>query len=223
MSFLEAEFPRSIMFKRVGGQKFNTAVLDVQSGQEQRNRNWQNPRAEYVASLNTSAKRANQLLQFVEDVRTFFLLVGGMADGFRYYDPVDCVATNEPMVAALGGGWQLQKTYFRFGRTYVRTITKPIIGTNTIWDYQGNYLADTLTVSGGSIVSVDHTTGIVQLSGVTGTPTASFRYHIPVRLTSDKFEPELQESNLNPIGGGPVQPIIEWHSLGLIEVRPPNY
>lgn len=227
MAFCEAEFPRKIRFRRVGGQSFSTDIIIAQSGQEQRNRNWANPRAQYVASLVTPAQRADDLLQFVEDVRTFFILIGGPADPFRYYDPLDCMAVNEPMALVSGSTYQLQKTYSRFGRTYVRTITKPI--TSAVLDYQGNPLASGVTFTGGSSPTIDHTTGQVTF-GSASSPSASFLYHIPVRLSSEKFEPEVQESNLNPTGtfdpSDPttwVKPIIEWNNLGLIEVRPPNY
>jgi hypothetical protein len=64
--------------------------------------------------------------------------------------------------------------------------------------------------------SVDHVTGQVTFSSVSGTPHATFYYDIPVRLTSDKFEPEVEPSST-------VNRLIKWNSLGLIEVRPPNY
>ncbi len=228
MSFFEGELSRYMQYHRTGGQKFNTAVVAVQSGQEQRNRAWQNPRAEYTGGLTTSVKEVGNLYQFVEQIRTFFLMVGGMADGFRYYDPIDCIASNEAMVVVSGSIYQLQKTYSLGGRTYVRAITKPI--TSSVIDFKGNALPNTISVTGGTISSVDHTTGQVTLSGVSGTPHASFQYHIPVRFTSDQFDPEIQESDLNPVTGiDPTDPttwptpIIKWNSLGLIEVRPPNY
>jgi len=216
MSFFEAEFPRAIGFQRTGGPTFNTAIVAVQSGQEQRNRPWQHPRAEYSASLITPASTIGFTDLFIEQLRTFFLLVGGMADGFRFYDHLDCTATNEPMSLVSGSIYQLQKTYSMGGRTYVRPIYKPI--TSSVVDYKGVALTPpvVLSVSGGTIVSTDHTTGQVTLSGVSGTPHASFSYHIPVRLTSDKFEPEVQPSSSG-------NRIIHWNSLGLIEVRPPNY
>ena len=231
MAFIEAEvLPRSIAFKRVGGQMFNTVPTATQSGQETRNRNWQNPRAEYVASLVTPVQRSSDLLQFVEDVRTNFILAGGMANSFRYFDPLDCKAVNEPMVLVSGSIWQLQKTYLRFGLTYVRTITKPI--TSAVLDYQGNVISNVAspTFANATGPTIDHTTGKVTFASVSGTPTASFGYHIPVRLTSDKFAPEVEESDNNPAGHfDPLdpttwsKPVIQWNSLGLIEVRPPNY
>jgi uncharacterized protein (TIGR02217 family) len=214
VSFFEAEFPRAIGFQRVGGPAFNTALVGVQSGQEQRNRAWSFARAEYQASLITPASAVGNTDTFIAQVETFFLMVGGMADGFRFYDHLDCIAVNEPMVLSSGSIWQLQKTYSLGGRTYVRAITKPI--TSSVIDYKGVSLANTVSVSGGTVSAVDHQTGLVTFSSVSGTPHASFQYHIPVRLTSDKFEPEVEASSS-------ANRIIKWNSLGLIEVRPPNY
>lgn len=209
------EFPRPIGFQRVGGPGFNTAIVAVQSGQEQRNRSWAYARAEYQASLVTPVSAVGNTDAFIEAVRTFFLQVGGMADGFRFFDHLDYQATNEPLTLVSGSIYQLQKTYSLGGRTYVRPITKPI--TSSVVNYQGVNLANTVSItSGGTLVSTDHATGQVTLSGVSGTPHASFQYHIPVRFTSDKFEPEVEASSSN-------NRIIKWNSLGLIEVRPPNY
>lgn len=217
MAFFEAEFPRNIGFQRVGGAAFNTAIVGVQSGQEQRNRNWAFARAKYTASLMTPVSSVGDLQGFIDNVHRFFLMVGGMGDGFRFYDHIDCQATNEAMVVVSGSIWQLQKTYALGGRTYVRTITKPI--TSSVVDYTGVALPNSCTFTNATGPTIDHATGQVTFASVTGTPHATFKYHIPARLTSDDFDPEVQPSN-DPTTGGRV---IKWNSLGLIEVRPPNY
>lgn len=217
MAFFETEFPRKgLSFQRLGGIGFNTAVVAVQSGQEQRNRAWANPRRKYSGSLILTSELTTPLyIAIYNDVEKFLMMVAGQADAFRFYDELDYQATNEPMADLGGGVWQLQKTYSLNGRTYVRAITKPI--TSSVKDYQGNALANTVSiVSGGTLVSVDHTTGKVTLSGVSGTPHATFEYHVPVRLTSDDFEPQIEQS-------GPGARIVKWNSLGLIEVLPTNY
>ena len=220
MSFFEIELPRKIDFDLIGGAAFNSDVIAVQSGQEQRNRNWLFARAEYEATGLITSDSFESRLAFIDDVRTFFYMVGGMADGFRFFDELDSSAVGEAMVvvpATSNLQWQLQKTYSLGGRTYVRAITKPI--NTSVKDYQGNALANTITihVSGTTVASIDHTTGIVTFVGApTGTPTADFGYHIPVRFTSDKFQPQTKKS-------GPGARLIKWNSLGLIEVRPPNY
>ncbi len=212
MAFFETEWFTSTQFLRSGGPGFNVQILGVQSGQEQRNSIWANPRAEYQCSIITPASENSNRQGFIDKIRTFWLMVGGQADGFRFYDQHDCIATNEPMALVSGSIYQLQKTYSLNGRTYVRTIYKPINA--SVKDYQGNSLANTISVTGGTIVSVDHTNGQVTLSGVSGTPTASFKYHIPVRFDTKNFEPEAQESEQGLF--------VKW-SFNLIEVLSPGF
>lgn len=219
--FLEWEFPKKIDFRRSGGQMFNTTVLNTQSGQEQRNRNWQNARRKYKATLLASTDaNLSAFLATLQAVQTFHLLVGGMANSFRFWDELDGQAVNQNMVVIAGSSnlqWQLQVTYTFGGQTYVRTITKPI-GPGAI-DYLGNALGETVVVNpaGGTVSSIDHTTGLVNFSvAPTGTPSASFSYHVPVRFMSDDFDPEIEQS-------GPGARFVKWNSLELIEVLPPNY
>lgn len=215
MSFFEVELCRKLGFQRTGGGMFNTDVQMTASGQEQRNSNWSFARAEYSGNLITPVDRIADALQFIEDMRTFHYVVGGKRDGFRFYDHLDCSAALEPMLHISGNQYQLQKTYSLGGRTYARTITKPI--TSAVLDYQGNALANSVSITGASGGTMDPATGLITFASVSGTPTATFRYHIPVRFTSDKFEPEVEESNISGL------PIINWKTLGLIEVLPPNF
>lgn len=219
--FLEWELVRKIDFRRSGGQMFNTAVIGLQSGQEQRNRNWANARRKYTATIfATNDSNLTSFLAAVQALQTFHLLVGGMANGFRFFDELDCQATNQNLVVIPGTSnlqWQLSITYSLDAVSYVRSITKPI-GPPAI-DYLGNALAETVVLNpaGGTGASIDHTTGIVTFTGAPGgTPSASFQYHIPVRFMSDEFDPEIEQS-------APGSRFIKWNSMGLIEVLPPNY
>lgn len=224
MPFFEAEFPRAIEFQQEGGLAFNTDVIPVQSGQEQRNRVWLSPaRGEYTASVIAAQQPGNSSAAFIDAVRQFWMLVGGRADAFRYFDPIDNAAgllagvASEPMGATGSSNiFQLQKTYSLGGRTLVRVITKPI-GSPVI-DYEGNTFSETVTVhvSGATVTSIDHTTGLVTFNTApSGTPSADFLYHVPVRFKDDPFTPRVERS-------GPGARIIRWN-LGLVVVAPPNY
>lgn len=222
MAFLEAEFTRAVSFKRLGGQGFSTSVLAVESGNEQRNQNWANPRAHYTASVITPARDSVgapiNLQKFADDLRNFFLAARGKANGFRLFDRLDYSASLETLASLGGNTFQLQKTYTFAGQTYVRKITKPI--TASVVDFQGNALTDTVVLkdAGNATVTgtVDHVTGIVTS---THSPTkASFQYHIPVRFDTDSFDLQVEDS-----GAADGNPIVSWNSLALIEVRPPNY
>jgi len=219
MAFFEVEFPRTISFKSMGGPSASTFVVGVESGSEQRNRNWSAFRRKYTVSLITAAERNADRQAFVDQLLTFFFMVGGKADAFRFYDPLDCQATHQAVLSLGGGSYQLQRTYALGGRTFVRAITKPI--TAAVNDYQGNTIGNTIKLyaAGGSELtgSVDHATGLV--TGASGTVNnASFQYHIPVRLDTDDCQLQVEESAVKD-----GNPIVSWNSLALVEVKAPNY
>jgi uncharacterized protein (TIGR02217 family) len=215
VSFFEVEFPRNISYKAVGGPGFSTIVNAGFSGQEQRNQNWQFARAKYTISLQTPppAQFTGTPQQFIDLLQAFFLAVAGKANGFRLYDHKDNTFTNEALVLVSGSTYQLVKRYVSGANTYIRTITKPI-GSPAV-DYTGTALADSVTFSSGS-GTVDYTTGLV--SGVSGTPVASGKFHFPVRFDTDDLGIQIEESN---IAGGGI--IISANSVPLIEVLAPNF
>jgi uncharacterized protein (TIGR02217 family) len=218
MAFFECEFPRTLSFKSLGGPSASTFVVGVESGAEQRNRNWAQFRRRYTVSLITAAARNADRQAFVDQLHTFFMVIGGKADAFRFYDHIDHSATRESVLALGGNLFQLQRTYSLGGRSFVRAITKPI--TSSVVDYTGNTLTDTVQLynAGGALVggTVDHQTGIVTSSF--SPVTATFEYHIPVRLDTDDCQVQVEDS---AVGEG--NPIVSWNSLALLEVKPPNY
>lgn len=167
MSFFEVEFPRTISYKSAGGPGFNTTVNKGFSGFEQRNKNWAASRGQWSVSLMTPSAFTNNRAQFLNLLNAFFLNVNGIGDAFRLWDPWDNAAAN----AFLGTGdgvtntFQLVKQYVAGGRTYTRTISKPITPDAT--DYQGTTLPQTVVVYRAGVVdptsrwSVDGTTGLV--------------------------------------------------------------
>jgi uncharacterized protein (TIGR02217 family) len=209
MAFFEVEFPTTISYQAVGGPAFSTNVNEAFSGAEQRNRNWAKVRGKWTVSLITPAGMARQ--NFIDLLESFFLVLGGKADGFRLKDHKDFQAVNQPLIAAPGGA-QLAKTYTIGNRSYVRAVTKPI--TSAIKDYKGNALADTVTFAGGG--ALDPTTGII--TGGTPGALASFQFHHPVRFDTDEFAGTMEEAN---VAGG--EPILSWNAIALLEVRPPEY
>jgi uncharacterized protein (TIGR02217 family) len=188
MAFIEAEFPKTIGFKAMGGPGFNTTVNSGFSGFEQRNQNWQIARGQWTINLNTpgsvSAPNVGQQ-EYIDMLTAFFLNVGGKANAFRLKDHKDY--TNGSSVQAIGNcdgltsNFQLIKQYTSIGKTYTRTISKPM--TSLVVDYLGNALLDTVQVSvGGAVVpkiagylgggstakySLDETTGVVSFGGNT--------------------------------------------------------
>lgn len=226
MSFFETEFPRTVGYKATGGPSFNTTINPGFSGFEQRNRNWALTRAMFTIDLLTPppSQFNGTPQQFIDLIHSFFLVVGGRADAFRFFDHKDNSAVGQQIGVGDGSNriFQLAKTYTVGGRSYTRTITKPIMATVT--DYQGNALANTVNVYfGGALVnptlySVDATTGLVTMigppPGVGVVVTADCKFHYPVRFDTDHFPMAVEPSDVK--GGNA---IISTGQIQLIEVR----
>jgi uncharacterized protein (TIGR02217 family) len=230
MAFFEVEFPRQISYRRVGGPGFSTTVNTSFSGNEQRNKNWSLARSKWTASIITPAADQRPSISqqgFIDLLNAFFLNVGGKGDAFRLFDHVDNQATG----AILGTGdgtlatFQLVKTYAIGGRTYSRTIYKPI--TPDVSNYQGVALTQTVkpyfngTPVAGGAWTVDATTGIITFSPVPGAGvvvTADCQFDFPVRFDTDDLPIQIEESD---VAGG--NPIISVNSFQLMEVRAPNF
>lgn len=221
MAFFEVEFPKTISFGAVGGSTFYTNINEGFSGFEQRNRNWSRTRGKWNISLITPSEMDTQRTTFVSLLQSFFLVVGGRADGFRFKDFTDFEATAQPLATVTAGSvYQLQRTYTIGGRSYVRTITKPV--TASVNDYKGNALTNTVTVYEDATpitpgdVSVDHTTGLVTIAGLSspiGAITADFQHHFPVRFNMDDLEMQVLESQI--VSGKPIVRV----EFEIVEIR----
>ena len=215
--FFECEFPRAVAFQAEGGDTFSTIVNEGFSGFEQRNRNWAQTRAEYQISLDHKPS------SYYEMVRAFWLNVGGRADAFRFFDPLNFQATNQLCAEVddspyTGCVFQLQCSYAAGSRTYTRTISKPI--TSAVERFDGTYCPDTVSVfvNGSPQTSgwtLDETTGLLTFAEAPAAiPTASFEFHIPVRFDTDKGKAVIEPSN---VAGG--NALVNWPGVDLIEVR----
>jgi uncharacterized protein (TIGR02217 family) len=221
MAFFECEFPRTIGYHAVGGPGFSTVVNQGFSGQEQRNRNWANSRGKWNISLMTPATFEGNRQAFIDLLLGFFLNVAGKTDSFRLKDHKDFKAVGQT-IGVGSGALQLIKTYTVGGRSYIRTITKPV--TSAVVDFQGIALADTVkiyyngTLQSG-IAAVDATTGIYTSTAGGGVVvTADFEFHYPVRFDTDDLPVQVEPSD---VADG--HTIVSANSIPLVEVTPPNY
>lgn len=208
MAFFEVEFPRKIAYGMTGGGVFNTSVNEGFSGFEQRNRNWAKARGKWSATVSCQQNGDNVITDF-DLLRNFQLVVGGMADAFRLYEPTDHAASMQDGTGIIGTGtgaqtaFQLVKVYRLGTRTYTRKVTKPI--TDSVKDYQGNTLANTVTVYVNGIAktlttdyTIDYTTGIitfVSAPALGAIIAADFEFHIPARFTADEFTGVVEVMN----------------------------
>ncbi len=214
----------------MGGPSFNTTVNAGFSGYEQRNRNWSQVRGKWNVNLISPppSQFVGTQLQWLDIIHSFFLNVGGRADGFRFYDHKDNKATAQVIGVGNGaslGPYQLVKVYTTGSRSYTRLIQKPI--TVAVLDYQGNALTNTVVIYDNGVVvsganyTVDATTGLVTFLGghaiANGhTITADCQFHYPVRFDSDDWQIEIEPSNV--LGGQPIVSVSQGQ-LPLLEIR----
>lgn len=164
ISFIETpRFPDFIAMGAVGGPGYKTDVVEVDSGDEQRNARWDQARARYIVELPmVDADRATLL--------AFFRSMKGRAYGFRLKDWADYQIdlTNGVLGTTGSGGsggaapngmptYQLYKYYVQGLLNEYRIIQKPVSGQVAVYR---NAVAQTLGASAGNY-AVDSTTGIV--------------------------------------------------------------
>lgn len=196
MSFIETpRFPEAVSYGFTGGPEFNTDVVIVNSGAESRNANWAQPRRSYDASHAARLPAAYQPLQ------AFFHVVSGRLHGFRVKDWTD-YRDNDAGGAGIFGvidatHFQMYKRYTSGASTHERKIQKPVSGK--------------VTVTGGTVDSIDYTTGIVTMTS--GTPTSwAGEFDVPCRFDVDQLKGEVISRSGSEL-------IIGWDSIPIIEIR----
>ncbi len=207
MAFHEVRFPDDISRGARGGPERRTQVVELASGDEERNASWANSRRRYDAAY--GIRRADDLAAVV----AFFEARNGRLYGFRWKDWADfksCLPSGTPSATdqAIGTGdgatttFQLVKSYVSGPQTWTRAITKPVSGTVRI-------AIDGVDQASGW--SVDTTTGIVSFTTAPATGatiTAGFEFDVPVRFDTDTLDVTLDIERLGAIT-----------SIPLIEVR----
>ena len=207
MAFHEVRFPDDISRGARGGPERRTQIVELASGDEERNAAWANSRRRYDVAY--GIRRADDLAAVV----AFFEARGGRLHGFRFKDWGDhksCLpsGTPSPSDQQIGTGdgavtqFQLVKRYSSGAQSWTRAITKPVAGTVTI------ALNGTPQPSGWS---VNTSSGFVTFATAPGAGvaiTAGFAFDVPVRFDSDVLDVTLDLERLGSIT-----------SIPLVEIR----
>ena len=207
MAFHEVRFPEAIGRGARGGPERRTQVVELASGDEERNASWTNSRRRYDVSY--GIRRADDLAAVV----AFFEARNGRLHGFRFRDWSDYRSappsqTPSPLDQPIGTGdgtttaFQLVKRYASGAQAGSRSITKPVAGSVRV------ALGGVEQVSGWS---VDTTTGLVTFATpppLSVAVTAGFEFDVPVRFDSDALEVTLDLERLGSIT-----------SIPLVEIR----
>ncbi|KUJ85965.1 glycoside hydrolase family 24 [Ruegeria marisrubri] len=206
MAFHEVRFPDNISRGARGGPERRTQIVELASGDEERNASWANSRRRYDVAY--GIRRADDLAAVV----AFFEARNGRLYGFRFKDWADyksCAPSQTPsatdQVIGTGDGtttaFQLVKRYTSGSQTWVRTITKPVAGTVTV-------AIDGVEQATGW--SVDTTTGIVSFTTAPASGaaiTAGFAFDVSVRFDTDTLDVTLDIERLGSITSIPLMEI----------------
>ncbi len=207
MAFHEIRFPDNISRGARGGPERRTQIVELASGDEERNASWANSRRRYDAAY--GIRRADDLAAVV----AFFEARNGRLYGFRWKDWGDyksCLPSGTPAATdqtiGIGDGttttFQLVKAYTSGAQTWIRSITKPVAGTVTV-ALDGNAQA--------SGWSVDTTTSLITFTAAPASGviiSAGFEFDVPVRFDTDQLDVTHDIERLGSIT-----------SIPLIEVR----
>lgn len=205
MNFHEVRFPASLSFGSVGGPERRTDIVTLANGFEERNTPWAHSRRRYDAGLGMRS------LDDVEKLIAFFEARGGQMFGFRWKDWSDFKsgrASGETafgdQVIGVGDGHQsaftLTKTYQSGAFSYVRPITKPVVGSVRIGLEQDQ-------MQEGVDYQVDDTTGLVifvQPPAETVRITAGFEFDVPVRFDTDRIQTSVASFQAGTVPNVPV-------------------
>lgn len=178
-SFHEVRFPTGIGFGSSGGPFFKTEVIELDSGHERRNIQWEYPLEAWNVAY--GVKTEEQL----QELLTFFYARRGMAYGFRFKNPIDHVGEEEVCnYLVQAGAYQMFKHYVSGPASLSRKIVKPVEDTVRV------FVDGTEAESGWT---VDETTGLITFtsSPYPDVVTASFEFDIPVRFGQDGIELSL--------------------------------
>lgn len=198
--FHDVRFPLHLAFGTRGGPVRQTDILQLANGTEVRNAKTRHSRRRYnaVAGL----KKISDTI----DLLQFFESRFGSLYGFRFRDPLDYSA-----VSTLGVGtgedteFPMTKTYGTAPHTYVRRITKPVVGT--------------VVVSVDKVITpvfVDYDKGLIRFE----TPpdngaiiTAEFEFDVPVRFATDSLDIELDDFGSTQIQDIPLIEILPFEDV----------
>jgi uncharacterized protein (TIGR02217 family) len=203
VAFHEIRFPDNISRGARGGPERRTQVVELASGDEERNASWANSRRRYDVAY--GIRRADDLATVV----AFFEARNARLFGFRYKDWADyksslpslAISPTDQQIGTGNGSlktFQLSKRYTSGAQSWTRTIAKPVAGTIII------ALGLVEQMSGWTL---DATTGVVTFTTAPGSGVivrAGFEFDVPVRFDTDMLDVTLDIERLGSITSIPL-------------------
>lgn len=172
MSFVNVNLSECVAYGFTGGPEWSTLIIPMDNGREQRNGQWRYPRHRFSAEY-MNLRRSEQ-----QAVLQFFHAMMGRLHCFRFTDPNDYQAVEEPQAPSIGTSDPLQivKSYEAGPQSVTRIIQAIQDGTATVY-------RDGVAISG----VWDNETGRFTPNDpwLAGTYTATYQFDIWVRFDSD--------------------------------------
>jgi uncharacterized protein (TIGR02217 family) len=206
--FDNVRLPDDIEAGASGGPEFQTTIVAMGNGTEQRNINWLEARASWDIGYGIQSKVDYSL------VRNFFYARRGRGVGFRFKDWSDFELEDE--LIGLGtsttgsdglAAFQIIKTYISGSASYIRIITRPVTPTLVV---RVDDVVKTLTTH----YTIDYDTGIITFVNphrpTTGQEVrVDVEFDTPVRFDVDKFNLSLEATLAGMVQSLPVKEILE--------------
>jgi len=203
MAFHEVRFPDDISRGARGGPERRTQIVELASGEEERNASWANSRRRYDVAY--GIRRADDLAALV----AFFEARNGRLHGFRFKDwgdyksglPSAAISPTDQEIGTGNGSlmeFALLKRYSSGAQSWTRAIAKPVSGSVRV------ALGGVEQMSGWS---VDTTTGVVTFDTAPAAGvavTAGFAFDVPVRFDTDALDVTLDLERLGSITSIPL-------------------
>jgi uncharacterized protein (TIGR02217 family) len=200
--FDDIRFPDVVARGAQGGPERRTEIVELTSGFEERNTPWADSRRKY--DVGSGIRHPDHLAEVI----AFFEARSGRLRGFRFKDWSDYKSSRPsapvtPLDQEIGAAdgtttvFQLSKAYHSGGRSWSRTITKPVEGTVALG------VGGVPQVSGWS---VDLSTGQItfDVAPASGTITAGFEFDVPCRFDTDIIQTNLTNIRLGEIRAIPI-------------------
>lgn len=206
-AFHEVTFPLRVGRGARGGPERRTQIVEIASGDEERNASWADSRRRYDVGAAIAAPDDLAM------VLAFFEARNGRLHGFRFKDwadhkssPPSAAPAATDQVLGTGDGttkdFALVKAYASGAQTWARAITKPVAG-SVVVALDG--------VAQGSGWTVDTATGIVTFAAApagAAVVSAGFLFDVPVRFDTDRIDVSLDPGYRGA-----------FHSIPIVEIR----
>lgn len=201
MSFHEVRLPDDVERGASGGPEFNTGIVTLSSGFEQRNGNWSRARLSWDIGYGIQDRVG------YSSVVEFFYARRGRLYGFRFKDWSDYQLSTEAIANgdASATKFQIYKTYSDLGGSYQRPIQKIVSGTALVY-------LDAVLQTETTDYSIDYDTGVITFVSAPGDGVSiavTCEFDVPVRFDVDQIETSLQYFDAGSIPNIPVREVLQ--------------